>query len=222
MRVFFQDGHEQISTDGGPDLNAYGVVGGTDKRADSQVLFDPAKEQFDLPTRLVDLCNLESRQREVVGEENERVLVVGRGVTNPTQQVGIILARTNPAQVDRLIAAQTGGAIHGTAGANARLQVRLCTDDEKCPRLSETSQSSEVQITAIHYVDRAWLDRNLVEQVDLVHRTLCQSEKSRNRTPQIQERMQFDRGIGRTKMGPRKKTQTPLDDGCLESVNGLL
>ena len=74
-----------------------------------------------VPTRLVDLCNLESRQREVVGEENERVLVVVRGATNPTQQVRIILARIKPAQVDRWIAAQTGGAIHGTAGANARL-----------------------------------------------------------------------------------------------------
>lgn len=48
------------------------------------MLFDLAKEQFDLPTRLVDLCNLKSRQIEVVGEENERVLVVGRGLTNPT------------------------------------------------------------------------------------------------------------------------------------------
>ena len=102
------------------------------------MLFDSAKEQFDLPTKLADFCNLESRQREVIGEENELMLTVGRCVTNPTQQVGIILARTNPAQVDRLIAAQAGSAIHGTAGANARLQVRLCTDGEKCPRLSET------------------------------------------------------------------------------------
>lgn len=132
------------------------------------------------------------------------------------------MARIKPAQVDRLIAAQGGGAIHRTEWANARLQVLLCTDDEKCPRLSETSQSSEVQITSIHHIDCVWLDRNLIEQVNLVHRALCQSEKRRNRTPQIQERMQFDCGLGRTKMGSREKTQTQVDDGCIESVNGLL
>jgi len=71
LEVFFQDGHELISTDGEPDLNANGVVRGTDKRADLQVLFDPAKKQLDLPTRLLDSFNLESRRREVVGEEKD-------------------------------------------------------------------------------------------------------------------------------------------------------
>jgi len=34
--------------------------------------------------------------------------------------------------------------------------------------------------------------------------------------------MQYDRGLGRTKMGPREKTQTQFDDGSIERLNGLI
>ena len=95
-----EGGHQEISADGRPDLNAHRVVGGADERADAQVLFDPAKEQLDLPAGLVELGDLECRPRKVVGQENERRLVVGRAVANPAQQIGISLARIKAAQPD--------------------------------------------------------------------------------------------------------------------------
>jgi len=130
--------------------------------------------------------------------------VVGRGVTYPTQQVGIILARINPAQGDRLIAAQASGAIHGTTGANAILQARLCSDDEKCARLSEKSHSSEIQIPSVHHADRSGLERQLVQDVDLENYALCQRDKCWDGAAQIQVRVQFDRRFRRAKISPRE------------------
>lgn len=63
----------------------------------------------------------EGRQREVVGQENERVLVGGIDVTYPAQQVGVTLARVKAAQPDRLIAAQARGSVHGTAATHVIL-----------------------------------------------------------------------------------------------------
>ena len=40
--------------------------------ANTQVLFDPAKKQFDLPAFTVEFSDLNSRQGKLVGEENER------------------------------------------------------------------------------------------------------------------------------------------------------
>ena len=217
-----EDGHQEVGADRRPDLDAHGVVGGADERADAQVLFDPAKEQFDLPTRLVELGDFEGRQREVVGQENERVLVGGIDVTNPAQQVGVTLARIKAAQPDRLIAAQARGSVHGTAATHVRMQVRLGADDEESACLREASQPREVQIAAIHHVDRTGFDWKIVEQVDLVHRARRQSEKCRNRATQIQERVQFDRGLGRTKMSPGKKAQTQVDDRRIEGVDRLI
>ena len=62
----------QVESDGRPDLDASGVVGCAEKGTDSQVLFGPPKEQFDLPPRLMDLGDFECRQREIVGQKDQR------------------------------------------------------------------------------------------------------------------------------------------------------
>ena len=42
-----------------------------------QMLFDPLKEEFDLPAAFVKLSDGESRHEEVVGEEGESPLLLG-------------------------------------------------------------------------------------------------------------------------------------------------
>ena len=142
-----EDGHQEIGADRRPDLDAHGVVGGADERANAQVLFDPTKEQLDLPARPVDLGDLERGQREMVGQEDERVFATRIDVSNPAQQVGIALARIEAAQPDRLIAAKSRRSVHGTTGAHIGMQVRLCSNHEECAGLREASQPREVQIT---------------------------------------------------------------------------
>jgi len=110
------------------------------------MLFDTADEEFDLPPRLVDLGDLESRQGEVIGQEDERALVLRVDVTNATRQIGITLAQIESAQPDRLIATEFGGSIDGTIGAGVGMQVRFVTDDEEGSGSREACEPREVQI----------------------------------------------------------------------------
>ena len=65
----FDDGHQHVRGDRGPDLSLHRVGRGAEKRFDAEVLFDPFEEQFDLPTGFVELRDGQCRQGEVVGQE---------------------------------------------------------------------------------------------------------------------------------------------------------
>ena len=57
--TFFENSYEQINGDGDPYLNAHGVLRCAVESFDSQMLFDPFEEEFDVPTAKVKLsrCN---------------------------------------------------------------------------------------------------------------------------------------------------------------------
>ena len=71
------DGHHQISANGRPDLTAHGILAAAIKTAYVQMLFDPFKEQFDLPALAIELGNDGGRQVHLVGQQQEVHLVFG-------------------------------------------------------------------------------------------------------------------------------------------------
>jgi hypothetical protein len=72
MQTFFQNGDEQVNGDGAPDLGAHGVRAGAIKGFDAQMLLEPFEEQFDLPAAMIELDDGQSRQGEVVGQEDQQ------------------------------------------------------------------------------------------------------------------------------------------------------
>ena len=55
VEPFFDDSDENVDRDSDPDLSFDGIFGGAIESFDSQVLFDPAKEQLHLPTTAIQL-----------------------------------------------------------------------------------------------------------------------------------------------------------------------
>ncbi len=56
VRAFFEDGHQGINANGGPELGAHGIGTGAIEHLDAQMLFEPAEEQLDLPALLIQFC----------------------------------------------------------------------------------------------------------------------------------------------------------------------
>jgi hypothetical protein len=50
--LFFDKGHQHVNSDCYPDLGFDGIVGGSIKRFDTKMLFDPFEEDLDLPATL--------------------------------------------------------------------------------------------------------------------------------------------------------------------------
>ena len=84
-----ETGHHEVNADRDPDLGLHGIGAGAVEGFDPQVLLDPFEEQLDMPPALVDGCDGQRGQFEVVGEESQRLAGFGIDVADTTQSFGV-------------------------------------------------------------------------------------------------------------------------------------
>ena len=77
MEAFLDNSDKDIHGDGNPDLSLHRIFGSTVEGLDSQMLLDPLEEEFDLPAALVEFCDRECRQSEVVGQKDKPSFLFG-------------------------------------------------------------------------------------------------------------------------------------------------
>jgi hypothetical protein len=65
--TFFENSYEQVNGDGDSHLGTHGVLRCAVEGIDSQMLFDPFEEEFDIPAAAVKLGDLQRRFGEIVG-----------------------------------------------------------------------------------------------------------------------------------------------------------
>lgn len=104
--------------------------------------------------------------------------------------------------------------------AHPRL-VAFGAGDKERRLLLQTKQASEIQVTFVHHVERARLDRQRVEDVDFVRISRGKMDKRGNVPAQIEQRVQLDGGLAPTKRRPGKQRQTQVDRGRVERVGRL-
>ena len=74
--MFSDNGDKYINRDSNPDLSFYSVLGGAVEPLDTQMLFDPFEEQFDLPTTFVERTNSERWKGSMIGKKHIRLASV--------------------------------------------------------------------------------------------------------------------------------------------------
>jgi hypothetical protein len=80
-------------------------------------------------------------------------------------------------------------------------------------------QSLEVEVASIHHVVGSRLWQEQVEHVDIVHLAVGDVNKAGNIAAQIEQRVQLDCRLRRTKRRPAKDRQTQIDRRRVERVN---
>src|SRR5271155_1282777 len=186
------------------------------------MLLDPFEEQFDLPPAAVKLGNGERRQSEVVGQKDQRLVGLGVLEADASQRRFEALAGVEASEQDRLIANQSSGAVDGMRIAPSGLEIRFAAGYEEAADLVEPVQALEVEEAPIHDVERAGLGQELIEDIDLVHLAVANKDKGRDIAAQIEQRVQFDRGLGRPKRRPRKYRQTQIDGRRIQRIDRIL
>ena len=76
IESFFQDGNQQINADSDPDLGFDGVGRCAVKGFYSQMLFDPAEEEFHLPALLVNIGDGYGGNGKDIGQVDKTLLGV--------------------------------------------------------------------------------------------------------------------------------------------------
>jgi len=169
MQTFFQNGDEQVNGDGAPDLGAHGVGAGAIKGFDAQMLLDPFEEEFDLPASAIELGDGQRRDRKVVGQEDQQFAGFGIAIADATQRDGKIVLGIQAGQHDGLIKPQAGGFVHGAGVTTGAAEVLFGAGDKESPALMEAIPADEVEVAAIHDVERAGVPDQLVEDVNVMH-----------------------------------------------------
>jgi len=184
------------------------------------MLFDPFEEQFDLPTTAIKIGNALRRQIEVVGQKDQR-LALGILELYASDCRWEMLLRIKAGQRTQLIADDAGRAVCrlGVASREAQIRFGACHKETAC--LVQAMQPSEVEITAIHDVERTSLGNDLVENVHVVQLAVADVDEAGNVAAQVEQRMQLDRRLGRSKRSPWKYRQAQVDRGRIQCVDRL-
>lgn len=217
-----ETGHHEVNADGDPDLGLHGVGAGTIKGFDSQVLFDPFEEQFDMPSALVDGGDRQGRQFELIGQEGQRLTGLWIDVSDSSQFGGIIRFAFVDAQSNDLIAAQATGLVDGIGLADVEAEIAFGSCDKEGSSLFDTMKSGEVDVSTIHYINASSFDQDLVEYVHVVDTPLCDADEYRDGASKIHEGVQLDGRLGLPKGGPGKHRKAKIYGCGIEGVNHLL
>src|ERR1700682_1054263 len=108
-----ENGNQDVDGDGNPDLSLNRIFTMAVKGFDSQVLFDPFKKQFYLPTRLIKVRDGEGRKIKVVSEKNKPAALFQVIEADAAKRVRIVFQRSHRGEDDSVIGAQPRGLIDG-------------------------------------------------------------------------------------------------------------
>ncbi len=166
---FFENSHEQVNGDGDPHLDTHGVLRSAVEGLDSQMLFDPFEEEFDVPTATVKLGDLQRRFGEIVGEKHIPLFGFRIAETDSAQHLGIVSPRIKAAQDDSLVAAQSRALVDRTRRATYAFHVFFGSGDEEGSLRVQSVKTTKVEISPIENVERSCLVAELIEDVDIVN-----------------------------------------------------
>ena len=222
MESFFDDGHQDIHTDGGPDLGFDSVLRGAEEGFDAQVLFNPFEAQLDLPAIAIQLGDGVCGQGKVVGKEIERLMGLWVAVFDASQWLWVVGGGADTGQDDGLVTQQAGGFIDRSGITAAVTGIGLGPDNEEGGGDVEGKQTLEIELRAVHDVAGAGLGQQQVEDIDIVQFALGEMYKGGDSAAQVQQGMQFDSRFGLTEVRPGEHGQAQVDGGGVEGIDGII
>ena len=135
---------------------------------------------------------------------------------------GVIPASLVAIERDGLIADDAGTTVGDCRIDTPCIQVRLGAGDEEGTGLLQGVQPLEVQIAAIHDVDRSGFRHQHIEHIDIVQLAVGDVDEAGNIATQVEQRMHLDRRLGRAKRCPRKHRQAQIDSGGVQGISRVL
>ena len=149
MQPFLHDGDQDVDAHRDENLRLDRVLARAEKGFDPQVLLDPAKEQFGLPTATVEPGHGQSRDRMVVGQETQSLASVLIDKMNQAQFVGVISEGVEARKDDGLVAPKPGAFVHWPGIEATITSIAFDPRDEKRRMPRDCIQSGKIEIGPI-------------------------------------------------------------------------
>src|SRR6266571_7458344 len=160
-------------------------------------------------------------QAEVVGQKDESLIRLRVEITNAAQLFGIAFAGHRIDERNSLIADHSRSSVYWLRVESLEIEPLSGTGDKEASSEVQFVQAREIEVTAIHHIERAGFEAELIQNVDLVNLAMCNDHNSWDAAAQVEQGVQFHRSFVFAKLGPGKKRQTQIDRGGIERVNSL-
>ena len=106
-------------------------------------------------------------------------------------------------------------------GSSDVIEVAFGPGHKKRHVLCEPIEASKFDVSTVHHVEGGWFENQLIQEGNIVNFAMSDANHARNRASQIHLGMEFDGTLLLPKGGPRKKRQTQVDCGGIQSVSSL-
>jgi hypothetical protein len=209
----------QVGDDRGPRLHpdrGRGAVEGEQ----AQVLFDPAKEQLDLPALPIELGDDAGRQLPLIGPESEMSAVFHVEEADATHRLGPMLARVLATKADGLVAAQRSGTVDRARLRDITADVVAFAHHEEGAALVQATQAAQVDVATIHDVEGARLNGQRVELGHVAMRALGYGKPGGQGTAQVELGVELHRRVGTGPVGPMAEGEAQGDQRGIDGVEG--
>src|SRR5207247_6904840 len=120
-----------------------------------------------------------------------------------------------------LIANHSRSSVHRLRVESLEGEALFCTSDKVGCSEMQLVQAREIEITAIHDIEGAGFEAELIQNVDLVNFAMSNDHHSWNVAPQVEQGVQFHRCLVLAKLGPGNKRQRQVDVGGIDRVHSL-
>src|ERR1041384_2597726 len=115
-------------------------------------------------------------------------------ITYSPERVRICFRRFDCSQYHCLVGLNTGTPVYRMRVAPLKPNVVLGAHPEEGGGHCGHVKALEIDVTAVHSVERASLGKNLIENVHIVYRAISDADKRRNAAVQIEKRVHFEIG----------------------------
>ena len=148
--------------------------------------------------------------------------VSGIAIADAAQRDGIIVLGVKPGEHHGLVETQAGGFVHGAGVTAGAAEVLFGAGDEESAALMDPMPAGEVEIAAIHDVERASFPDQLVEDVDIMNTASGDNDDGGKVALERQQGVEFDGGLVPPERGPRKEREAEVNGGGVQRIGGGL
>jgi len=220
-QLLLQDGYQHVNADRNPNLCLHGIDRRAIERLDPKILLDPLEEQFHLPATFVELCDGQSRQREVVRQKDQSLAHLGIEVTDSAKWSRIPLRCQRAGKDYGLVASQTGRFVHASRRSPAMNQFVPGANHKICCVGIEPAEPGEVDVSPVHDVERAGIEDQFVQDQVVGRLAACNADKTRDIPSQVEKRVEFDSALLLPELCPREQRKAQVDGRRIERIRRL-
>jgi len=214
FEVTLDDCNETVGDNCNVYLYADGILGLAPKSLDLKVLLNPFEEEFDLPSVLVQECDVLGWKVEVVRIIRECPMKVFCIVDNAPDGNGIVLPVPLSRESDGLVSQDIVPPPKQVLSClDDVVRLGLFTYDEECPRLLDGEESGEVKVASVKHIAGKALVCEPVHGIDIMQPCGSNPVEHGNLRDDIDLSVDLDARLSTSKFCPTEHGQAEVD-GC--------